>query len=651
MEPRFYTPAELAAMALPGLPGTERGVQLLADRENWRQEHLAWPANQHGLWRKRQGRGGGFEYAAGILPLRAQTVLSLKEKKARGDVDTRKAVKATMAREDIWRSFEAMPEKKKTEARHRMDALEAVNDMVKAGTKRDIAMMTVANRINVSLRTLYGWASLVAGRSRADWLPYLAPRHAGRQAEVECSPEAWEFIKSDYLRPERPGFADCYRRLKTVGSEKGWTIPAERTLQRRMDTLPKPVIVLAREGAEALKRLYPAQQRDRSGFHALEAVNADGHKFDVFVRWPDGSIGRPVLTAFQDLYSGMVLAWRIERTECKEAVLLAFGDLVETYGIPDACWLDNGRNFASKWLTGGTANRYRFKVRDDEPTGVMTALGVQVHWTTPYSGQSKPIERAFRDFSQSLSKDPRLAGAWTGNTIAAKPENYGSKAVPVEVFEKVIAEGIAEHNTRAGRRSTICNGRSFIETFHASYANAPIRKATAEQRRMWLLAAEGVSVRSQDATIHLLGNRFWCEDLIELAGGKVIARFDPDGLHEGVHVYRLDGSYVAHAPCIEAAGFASTADARTHAQARKAFMRAVKEQLAAETTLGIGGVAALLPTIDAPEPAPLPEPTVVRPVFGNLAVKPIASMDLSPDETLAAFNRGVLRLVQSQEGN
>ncbi|NIX75416.1 transposase domain-containing protein [Microvirga terricola] len=650
MSMRFYTPAELASMSLPGLPGTERGVQLLADRENWRQDKLAWPANLNGLWRRREGRGGGFEYAAGILPLRAQTALSLKEKRERGE-DERKVVKSDLAREDVWRSFESMPEKKKAEARRRLEALDAVNDMERAGTKRDVAMMLIANSINVSLRTLYGWSALVAGRPRADWLPYLAPRHAGRQAEVECSAEAWDVIKADYLRPERPAFADCYRRLKTIAAEKGWTIPAERTLQRRMDAMPRAVIVLAREGQEALKRLYPAQQRDRSGFHALEAVNADGHKFDVFVKWPDGTIGRPVLTAFQDLYSGLMLAWRIERTECKEAVLLAFGDLVETYGIPDACWLDNGRNFASKWLTGGTANRYRFKVRDDEPAGVMTTLGVEVHWTTPYSGQSKPIERAFRDFSQSIAKDPRLAGAWTGNTVANKPSNYGSNAIPIELFEKVIAEGIAEHNARPGRRSQVCNGRSFMDAFQANYAQSPIRKATAEQRRLWLLAAEGVSVRSQDATIHLLGNRFWCEALVNIAGGKVVARFDPDALHDGIHVYRLDGSYVAHAPCIEAAGFASTADARIHAQARKAWMKGQAQILAAETKLGIDGVAALLPTLPEQDPAPLPVPNVVRPLFGNLAVKATPVEDISPDETLAAFSRSVLRLVQSQEAD
>ncbi|HNB25288.1 MAG TPA: hypothetical protein PKZ32_22900, partial [Candidatus Melainabacteria bacterium] len=48
---------------------------------------------------------------------------------------------------------------------------------------------------------------------------------------------------------------------------------------------------------EALKRLYPAHRRTREDLHALAGVNADGHKFDVFVKWDDGTVGRPIAGA------------------------------------------------------------------------------------------------------------------------------------------------------------------------------------------------------------------------------------------------------------------------------------------------------------------------------------------------------------------
>lgn len=626
----WFTAGELAAMRLPGLGATERAVQLLADRETWRR-----PEWEGLCWRRREASGGGAEYHYSVLPEEPKTALVLRLGQVEHE-DERAKAKAKLSREEMWAWFERLPEKKREEARRRLKVLDDVEDLRRAGHPKTIAAMEVAARAKVTTASLYNWASMVRGVERHDWLPHLAPRHAGRAAAVECSREAWEFFKADFLRPEKPNLVDCYRRLQEAAKAHGWTIPSQKTLARRIEALAPQVRVLAREGADALKRLYPAQQRDRGVFHALEAVNADGHKWDVFVRWPDGTIGRPVMIAFQDLYSGLILSWRVDRTENQEAVRLAFGDLVETWGIPDHCWLDNGRNFASKWLTGGTPTRFRFKVREDEPAGVMTQLGVQVHWTTPYSGQSKPIERAFRDLAQGLAKHPAFAGAYVGNNPMAKPENYGSKAVALETFLEVLAGGIQEHNTRVGRQSRVCGGTlSFRQAFDASYAQAAIRKATAEQRRLWLMAAEQIRVR-QTGQLEILGNTYWSDDLHRMRGQLVTVRFDPQALHEPLHVYRQDGGYLGAAECVAAAGFADVGAARDHGRRRRAWLRAQRDILAAERSMSIADVAALLPKIEAPEP-PAP-PKIVRLVQGATALAAIPE----PEEDAPAVDHGWL---------
>lgn len=613
----WFSSAELAALALPGLPATKANIIAMAERAGWQR-----PEAEGRRWRRRKGRGGGVEYHYSVLPSAAQARLAMEfaavEERAERD-----AAQAALSASELWAWFDRLPEAKKAKARERLETLDAVEALVRSGVGKVVAMQQIAALRGVALATLYNWQGLVEGVARHDWLPHLAPRHCGAAgAGAECSPEAWEFLKADYLRPEAPNFSDCYRRLAAKAAEAGWTIPSERTLLRRIEALPEGLRVLARQGADALKRLFPAQARDRGVFHALEAVNADGHKWDVFVRWPDGEVARPVMVAFQDLYSGMILSWRVDRTENKEAVRLAFGDLVERYGIPDHCWLDNGRNFASKWLTGGTANRYRFKVKGDEPHGVMTQLGVQVHWTTPYSGQSKPVERAFRDFAQGLAKHPAFAGAWTGSNPTAKPENYASRAVPLDTFLQVVAEGIAEHNTRTGRKSAVCQGRlSFAQAFEESYARAPIRRATAEQRRLWLMAAEAVMVRRADASIHLEGNRYWADFLLAHRGSRVAVRFDPQALHEDLHVYRLDGAYLGAAPCVEAAGFADAEAAREHARRRRAWLKGYRQMAEAEVKLPVEQLAAMLPQAPAEPPAP-PAPRVVRLVRGAAALKP-----------------------------
>ncbi|TAG17934.1 MAG: transposase, partial [Rhodobacterales bacterium] len=355
-----------------------------------------------------------------------------------------------------------------------------------------LAVEQVARIDGVGARTIWSWFTLIEGIAAADRLAYLAPRNRAaekRPRAKECAPEFFELLKSDYLRLEAPPFTDCYRRTTRIAKERGLDILPERTMRRHMDAAVSRVSqVLARQGVDAVKRLFPAQVRDKTCLHALQAVNADFHKFDVFVRWPSvggepGLVTRPQMVAFQDIYSGRILSWRIDQTPNSTAVQLCAGDMIEAWGIPQHVLLDNGREFAAKAITGGAATRYRFKVKEDDIPGLFTALGCTIHWATPYSGQSKPIERAFRDMCQSIAKDPRLAGAYTGNTVVAKPENYGSRAVELEEFLKVVSEGIEEHNARENRRSEVAFGRSFNAVFDESYASAPITKANEAQRR------------------------------------------------------------------------------------------------------------------------------------------------------------------------
>jgi putative transposase len=596
MGKEWFTAVELAAYGLPGMPASERGIRKRAAAEQW-------------LTRERGARGGGSEFHVSALPTAAHVALTMKLAPKPAPVEIQRN---ELDRSGLWAWFDGLPEKKKATARERLEIVDAVMTLWQGGMQKAIAVLSVGNVHQVGASTIYTWLKLIERRERSDWLPALAPRHVGRVTTLECDPDAWDMLRSDYLRVEAPNFSDCYRRVERASKERGWSFPSERTLLRRLHAyIPPAVITLAREGADAVKRMYPAQERDRSIFHALEAVNADGHRWDVWVVWPDGEVARPCLTAFQDLHSGKMLSWRVDRTMNGGAVRLAFGDLVEQWGIPQQCYLDNGREFANKWFTGGTATRYRFTVREEDPSGILTQLGVEVHWTQPYSGQSKPIERAFRDFAQNIAKHPAFAGAYTGNSPVDKPENYRSKAIPLDQFVAVIRQEIMEHNSRPGRQSKVCGGTmSFDAAFTASYTQAPIQKATEEQRRLWLLAAEGLTVNSRDGSLRLMGNRYWADFLHLHLGETVAARFDPDFLHDGLHVYRMDGAYLGHVPVVESAGFSDADAAREHGRQRKRWLRAQREMLDAERRMSPEAVAAMVPAM--PAPAETPAATVIQ---------------------------------------
>ena len=648
----FFSPSELAALALPDMPQRADTISRKANDDGWRDPNREWtPETTDGVWRR---AGNGFEYRYDVLPARAKRKLMLAQRREQAK-DARAEKKSGIARDERWDWFERLPEVRQAKARERLAALLAVHDLVMAGRQRDVAMMHVAAEIKVSLRTLYYWAGMVAGVPVADWLPHLMPRHAGRVSTAECSEEAWDYFRDSYLRQSEPSAAKVYRDLEKVAKVQGWTIPSRKTLERRLAKIDTARKVYLRKGPEALKRLFPAQERDRSALHALEAVNADGHKFDVFVKWPDGTISRPIMVGFQDIYSAKILSWRIDRSEHWDLVRLAFADMVQTYGVPDHVLLDNGRAFASKKITGGIANRFRFKVKAEEPEGIMKALGCQVHWAQPYHGQSKPIERAWRDLAHNISRDVRFEGAWTGNTVDAKPENYGSKAVALDLFMQVVAEGILEHNARLGRQSKICGGKlSFDGAFAASYQTALITKPHEAALRKLLLSSELVSVGRQNGSVFLAGNRYWSEFLLNEIGRKVTLRFDPDSLHQAVHVYRPDGAYLGKADCLEAVGFFSTDAGRAHARVLGDFLKKSKAAALAGQKLTLSEQAALMPKIEVPE---LPEPKVVRPLFGAggtaLKAQPSqAEWEAEQEEIEGNFARamGKLRVVRNEGG-
>lgn len=609
--PDAYETATIAA----AVRVSKRAIELRAAKEKW-------------AYTEQAVRGGRRRlYPLASLPKDVQAAVWLAARPVQPEpvqAAIERASKGRLTDAEIkaaWARYERVPQDVKDVAAMRLKALQAVDKLVAEGHPLMVARGAVAAQLQRegvrggSVASLNRWAADVAGAEKQHRLALLVPAYTGRTTTAEIPAEAWDLFKADYLRLEAPSAAACYERLARIAKVRGWALPKCRTFVRRIERELSPqVITLAREGVEALDRMFPAQERDRSVFSALQAVNADGHKFDVFVRFPDGTVARPIMVGVQDLYSGKLLGWRIAETESSDLARMAFREVVERFGIMEHAWLDNGRGFASKMLTGGVANRFRFKVKEEDPIGALVAMDVQIHWATPYHGQAKPIERAWRDLCDRIAKHPAFAGAYTGNKPDAKPENYGSKAVPLDEFVRVVNEEIAAHNAREGRRSKVAAGRSFDQVFVESYQRSTIRRATDEQLRQMLLTAEVVTADQRDGSVKLSGNRYWCEALARHCGQKVMLRFDPEALHQAVEVYSLANVFIGTADCLAAVGFADTQAAREHARAKKQHRRATRQQLDAERRMDAAKVASQLPTA-APEH--LPPPGVIAPMFGK----------------------------------
>lgn len=600
----WFTASELEDLGLPGLPGDKRSINRRAAAERWASR---LGADSRLLVRKRAGRGGGVEFHASLLPGEARIELA-----RRGLIRTRPQ-EAGSSLASAWTWFDAQKASVKAKAQRKLHVVTTVQLLIEAGSTTTAAVAAASDEHRVGRSTIYTWLGAIEGIPRADWLVALADRHKGGGVEAEIHPELWQAFKSDYLRPEAPTLTSVFRRVGRIARQMGISMPHERTFRRRLERDIAPeLLVLKREGEEALRRNVPAHRRSVAELQAMEWVNIDGHKFDVFVRTPDGRIVRPMMVAIQDVYSRKMLAHRIGTEESAVLTRLAFADLFRDWGIPGHAVLDNGRAFASKWITGGTKTRFRFKIRDEEPMGLLPGLGVKTHFTIPYRGQSKPIERAFRDLCDSIAKHPAFAGAYTGNNPMAKPENYGSKAVDWDRFCTIAAEEIAEHNAQYGRRTEMARGRSLDEVFAESYAIAPIQKVVDPAvMRMALLAADQKLINRQTGVLELEGNRYWHPNMFALRGERVTVRFDPDNLHGSIHLYDQQGRYLIEAMLLTDEGFATTAGAKETAKRAANVKRRAKELEAAERLLSPEAVAALQA---GSRPEVKPQAGVVRPV-------------------------------------
>lgn len=124
---RWFTLAELAALDLPGLPTTRRGLAQQAEREEW-----GHPAAEGRLWRRRAGRGGGIEYWGGVLPSFTQAKLLAKEA-ATTPTPARDAALPQLSDEAAWRAYDHAPEKHKKRAAARVAALDALQSLGRTG--------------------------------------------------------------------------------------------------------------------------------------------------------------------------------------------------------------------------------------------------------------------------------------------------------------------------------------------------------------------------------------------------------------------------------------------------------------------------------------------------------------------------------------
>ena len=329
----WMTAAEIAALKLPGLPTSERGNQIRADRDGWEK-------------RKRSGAGGGFEYRVASLPGEAQKSLARKHMKAPSTL-----VKAELPAPSDLKDFQRDPMTTRTALLNHIDHLVlftgisqgmAINALVEAASKGTLdrqlqEMVLIANARSNSSRTLtratiYNW---LKARQAADGnIVALATK-----APPPTAIPGWaQTFMELYCRPSKPGIAESLDRWPE-GVEKPSYDQARRLL-KRVDAVTKN---RGRMGPKALQQLRAYIARDASELWPGAVFIGDGHTFKAEIAHPrHGRPFRPEVTSFLDVYTRRWVGWSTALAENTWSVADALRHAVTTTTCCDIVYYDNG---------------------------------------------------------------------------------------------------------------------------------------------------------------------------------------------------------------------------------------------------------------------------------------------------------------------
>lgn len=147
-----------------------------------------------------------------------------------------------------------------------------------------------------------------------------------------------------------PSVASCYRLTQQLFPDR--QLASVYAFERLTRSIPNPVKILAREGEKAFNdKCMPYIPMDYTTLHTNQQWVADDHVFDVLVRFPDGHVGRPWITGWEDRRNRYIVGYLMsDHDPNSNDILDAFARAVSSFGIPEGVLLDNGKNYTVKDL-------------------------------------------------------------------------------------------------------------------------------------------------------------------------------------------------------------------------------------------------------------------------------------------------------------
>jgi len=272
----------------------------------------------------------------------------------------------------------------------------------------------------------------------------------------EIGTKAYRYFAGLYLNDSTRSVAACWLCAKGYAldmmtrinpsniDEFAKTFPHETTFLRAIEKeYGESYIHLQRYGYESWNRTFaPYIERDDSDVKAGEAWVSDHHQLDeMWIASQEGltqldrdaiaaiarmktsldeSQQRPWFTCWRDYKTGFILSWTLSfDAPNADRVLDTLATAIERHGRPLEIIIDNGKDYRAYDVAGGRTKK-KIHVEERKVRSIVSVLGIKARFVWPYHGQSKPIERDFRDFTTFKAK---FTEGYTGRNTVERPES------------------------------------------------------------------------------------------------------------------------------------------------------------------------------------------------------------------------------------
>lgn len=562
----------LLNFGLPNMPRTVIGLRKKAQRDGWQT-------------RRRQGKGGGVEYA---LPIEIRAAImkrqsdELAEKMPKMLPQVRPGT--AMSAQALAEAAKLLNEKQRSVADARCAVVAAVLGIkyqygcsAKAAVAQFLGLLAESKLDAVTLGNLEkandrSRSAKVGERTLDGWISaYLKAENA-----------------TERLVALAPKLAHSYRRFVQWAEAENMPVndvPNLSMVRRVWDKLPLIMQERGRKTGAAYKSLLPYVKRDWGALKPNDVWIGDGHSFKAKVAHPvHGRPFKPEVTVIIDGCTRFVVGFSVSLAESCVAVSDALRIGVKHFGLPIIYYSDNG---------GGQTG----KTIDHEITGITSRLGIRHETGIAGNPQGRGIiERWWKDNLIEMARQyETFAGAGMdsstknlmyrkmesafnalekGKDLTEEQQKYLKKLPGWSRFIADVVKCIDEYNNRP-------HGELPRHPDGGHYSPKAYREMRLEQDGIApdMLSAEELATmfmpqevrKVQRGWLDLFNNSYFSTELAEYHKDEVRVSYDLDDA-SAVNVFDMDGKFITKAQ----------ADGNT----REAFPTARIDQLAEKRRKG-----------------------------------------------------------------